>query len=91
LIGSTLEYGKGFFAFSPDSLPYNSHVPPVILTGFQVMNQPFELDSSISFKKHIVLHFNENFLSFEFSVLDYKDPPKNQYAYMLEGVDEDWI
>jgi signal transduction histidine kinase/DNA-binding response OmpR family regulator len=91
LIGRTPEYGKGFYAFSPDSLPYNSHVPPVILTGFQVMNQPFELDSSISFKKQIVLHFNENFLSFEFSVLDYKDPPKNQYAYMLEGVDEDWI
>ena len=34
---------------------------------------------------------NISFFSFEFSALDYTDSKKNQYAYKLEGLDEDWV
>jgi hypothetical protein len=30
-------------------------------------------------------------LTFEFVALDYTNPEKNQYAYMMEGFDETWI
>ncbi|MDQ3534289.1 MAG: ATP-binding protein, partial [Bacteroidota bacterium] len=39
----------------------------------------------------IELPYDENFLSFEFVVLNYDAPEKNQYAYKLEGLDKDWI
>jgi ligand-binding sensor domain-containing protein/signal transduction histidine kinase len=42
-------------------------------------------------KEGIVLPFNLNYFSFEFAALDYTAPEKNQYAYLLEGVDSDWI
>jgi two-component system sensor histidine kinase ChiS len=42
-------------------------------------------------REEIVLPSKENTFSIEFAALDYTDPEKNQYAYMLEGLDRDWI
>jgi two-component sensor histidine kinase len=39
----------------------------------------------------IQLTHKDQFIQFEFSVLDFIDPEKNQYRYMLEGFDHDWI
>lgn len=89
-LGSKIEYGNGFFSFHPGRLKRNLSAPSIILTDFSVMNETFPLDSSITMKKHIVLNYNENFFSFEFAALNYRDPQKNQYAYMLEGIDESW-
>lgn len=33
----------------------------------------------------------ENFFSFDFSSIDYTSPSLNQYAYKLEGWDQDWV
>ena len=41
--------------------------------------------------KEIVLKYNQNYFSFEFSSLSYYNPSKNQYRYKLEGVDKDWV
>jgi hypothetical protein len=42
-------------------------------------------------KKRVDLAHDQNFFSFEFAALDYTDSRKNQYAYKLEGLDENWI
>ncbi len=80
--------GDGFVRFHPDSLLVNKISPQVILTSFSVKNEPFPLDSSIS---EIQLKYNENYFSFEFAALDYKDSMSNQYAYQLQGLDDNWI
>ena len=82
---------NGFFRFHPDNLKENQHIPPVVITSFQVNNKPFPLDSNIIEKKHLVLKYNQNYFSFEFAALDYVNPERNQYAYKLEGIDEDWV
>ncbi|MCD4736312.1 MAG: hypothetical protein K8R53_09730, partial [Bacteroidales bacterium] len=90
-IGGGGPTGRGFCRFHPDSLyGDNLHLPEIILTDFKIRNEPAGPDSSITYKKHIRLKFNQNFFSFEFAAIDYRDPAKNQYAYMLEGYDEDW-
>lgn len=82
---------RGFFRFHPDSIPGpNTNIPPVVLTKFNIRNLEFQLDSNITYKRHIRLKHNQSFFSFEFSALDYVNPEKNQFAYMLDGVDEDW-
>ncbi len=45
---------------------------------------------SISFIKELGLNYNQNFLSFDFAALHYSAPEKNQYAYMLEGLESKW-
>jgi signal transduction histidine kinase/ligand-binding sensor domain-containing protein/DNA-binding response OmpR family regulator len=83
--------GSGFFRFHPDSLKKdNLHLPPVVITDFYVRNKTFPLDTSITEIRFIKLKHNENFFSFEFAALDYFDPENNQYAYKMEGLDEDW-
>ncbi|MCA6377873.1 MAG: hypothetical protein IM627_19165, partial [Cytophagales bacterium] len=39
----------------------------------------------------IVLNYDQNFFSFEFSALNFILPEKNQYAYQMVGFDKDWI
>lgn len=81
---------NGFNAFYPDSLKENLTIPAVVITDFKVFNKDFKLDTSITEINQIVLSYNENFLSFDFAVLDYTATPKNNYAYKLDGLDNDW-
>ncbi len=90
-VGGKRGSGKGFYRFHPDNIKENQKVPPLAFTSFQVSNKPFPLDSSITEKKHLMLRYNQNYFSFEFAALDYVDTERNQYAYKLEGVDEEWV
>ena len=38
-----------------------------------------------------MFNWPHNFFEFEFAALSYSQPEKNQYAYMLEGLEEDWV
>jgi len=80
---------QGFNAFFPEQVTESSHIPPIVITSFAKFNQPVEAD--LGEGDHIELSYKENFISFEFAALDYNSPQKNQYAYMLEGFDQDWI
>src|SRR5690606_31244548 len=49
------------------------------------------LQKSILETKKITIDHSQTFLTFEFSALNFTNPQRNQYAYMLEGFDRDWI
>jgi len=81
----------GFIYFHPDSIRLNDYIPPVVLTDLRLMNKSVNLDSSINEKKCISLPYNRNHFSIEFAALDYISPASNKYAYMLEGLENEWI
>lgn len=76
---------KGITRFHPDSVRDNPFIPPIVITSFKKFDKPFP------FSNEIHLPFNENFISFEFAALSYISPERNQYAYMMEGLDRDWV
>jgi signal transduction histidine kinase/ligand-binding sensor domain-containing protein/AraC-like DNA-binding protein len=76
---------KGFTRFHPDSVKDNPFIPPIVITAFKKFDKP----SPFSSEMH--LPYDENFLSFEFAALSYISPERNQYAYMMEGLDKDWV
>ena len=80
---------NGFNAFFPTQVKDNPIPPPVVITAFKEYNQTVETD--LTSNETIQLSYRDNFISFEFAALDYNAPEKNQYAYMLEGVDKDWV
>ena len=82
---------NGFNAFIPELVEDNKHIPSVVLTAFKKFDRIQNLDMSIPEIKEIQLSYKENVFSFEFSSLDFTRPEKNQYAYMMEGFDNDWI
>ncbi len=81
---------NGFVRFHPDSIEDNSYVPPVVITAFKIFDNPVLLDTVISEKKLLQLSHRDNAISFEFVALNYTSPEKNQYAYKLEGFNEEW-
>ncbi len=80
---------RGFNAFFPDEIQRNPHVPPIVITTFYKFNQAIRHD--LLPNEQIQLSYRDNFIAFDFAALDYYAPANNQYAYMLEGFDEDWV
>ncbi|KPL21251.1 MAG: hypothetical protein AMS23_09590, partial [Bacteroides sp. SM1_62] len=89
--------GRGMISFYPDSIQLNQYIAPVRITDFKIHNRtvlPGEesvLKKSITYTDQMELKHNQDHLSFEFTILNYLDPELNQYKYMLEGLDMDWI
>lgn len=82
---------KGFCKFHPDSIQENRTAPPVVFTSFKLFEKEYSLDTAITYKRHLTLTHDQNFLSFEFAALNFIRPDKNQYAYKIEGLNSDWI
>ncbi|RXK86014.1 two-component regulator propeller domain-containing protein [Filimonas effusa] len=87
---------KGMNLFDPDSLSGRSFMPPVLLTGILINNNPLTLDRHLSVETSnqlftkVTVPYNEAVFSFEFAALEYSSPSKINYAYMLEGWDKSW-
>ncbi|HEV7993848.1 MAG TPA: two-component regulator propeller domain-containing protein [Gemmatimonadaceae bacterium] len=87
----------GLSVIQPSQLAQNTRVPPVVLTGFQLMSKPVAigaegspLETAIGETKTLTLSYKQSVFTFEFAALDYTAPAKNQYAYKLDGFDKEW-
>ncbi|MBN1875597.1 MAG: GAF domain-containing protein [Anaerolineae bacterium] len=83
---------NGVNVFDPQTLKHNPYAPPVVLTSLTQGGEPInQEDGKIPARlQAITLEWPHNFFEFEFVALNYTLPEKNQYAYMLEGIDRDW-
>jgi len=88
----------GLNVFYPKDIKTNGYIPPVYITGFQILNKnilPGTKDSplatDVAFAKSITLSHLQSFISFDFAALNYVTAENNQYAYQLEGIDKDWV
>jgi signal transduction histidine kinase/ligand-binding sensor domain-containing protein len=83
--------GQGFISFNPDSIKFNNYVPPVYLTNISVMGKNKILSQNLEDLKEVTINYNEDFIQFEFTGLDYTSPLKIHYKYKLDGFDNSWI
>lgn len=87
---------NGFNAFYPEHVKDNPSIPPIVITDFKIFNKSVALGSYSPLQQHIsetheiALSYKQSFFSFEFAALNFLQPSKNEYAYKLEGLDEDW-
>ncbi len=88
---------NGFNSFYPDSLKDNNFIPPVYITDFQIFNKPVvygdlegQFPTHISEANEIKLNWRQSVFSFSFVAINYTFPGKNQYAYIMEGFEEQW-
>lgn len=92
---------KGINYFCPDSIRTNKTPPKVVLTELRILNQPVEVNQQINgrvvlqqplyLSPSVALTYEDKSISIEFAALHYVNPAGNQYAYMLEGFDNEWI
>jgi signal transduction histidine kinase len=81
---------NGFNRFDPEKLITNPVPPPVSVTSFRLFDREVSLDS-LRTPDGLRLRSGDDFFSFEFAALDFGNPERNQYAYRLEGFDDDWV
>lgn len=82
---------NGITAFHPEQIRDNPHIPPILITSFRVLEREVTLPKPIWEIDELHLSHRDYVFSFEFAALDYTAPDKNRYAYMMEGLDEDWL
>ncbi len=78
----------GLISFSPQDLEQSAHKPEIIFTN--VVYQGTNENVSILHDTTLDVPADRRDLSVEFAALDYGHDHGIQYAYKLEGVDDDW-
>ncbi len=86
---------NGFNVFYPETIKGLNQKNTVLLTDFYVNNQLIEeskaeVDIDSDKVKDVSLEYDQTTLSLEFVALDYNNSDKINYAYFLEGWDEQW-
>lgn len=81
---------SGFNYFDPGTIKENKVTPSSYIYSYSRQGKEIGTDTSILFKKHIELTYRENYFTFELIALDYTDPEKNKFMYILEGYDNEW-
>ena len=82
---------NGLTSFFPEKIKVNPHVPPLVITGVRVFNSGRDLSGDFDHMKTLKLGPNDRTVSFSFAALSYSDSRRNQYAYMIEGLHDNWI
>jgi signal transduction histidine kinase len=77
---------NGFNYFNPDSIAINQYAPAVVISEIKVMDVRVKGEPG-----ELVLSYDQNFISIEFSALDFSVPKRNKYSYILEGFQKSWI
>lgn len=81
---------KGVNYFIPGEVRESKFTAPVILTSMIKYNGKIKSETDISSKKEIILSYDDNFIKLGFTSIDYTNPSRNKFSYMLDGFDQDW-
>jgi len=89
----------GFNEFDPNGIRTRALDAPLVITGFQIFNKEVAVSTDsvatplkrdVSETRDVTLAWSNSVMSFEFALLNYGNPDRNQYAYQLEGFDTGW-
>jgi len=91
----------GYVTLMPEKLKGNPYPPEVLLTNLYINNELVEINQDIG-EKNILRHplymtstielsYQNRGFAIEFSAMHYSNSAGNQYVYMLEGYDKEWM
>ncbi len=91
-------YGRLYFggqdgldSFFPKDIKVDEKQLEVALTSLKVFDRTVLDWNEIGPTEEVEISYSENYISFDFSILDFVNPLKNQYMHLLEGFDQDWV
>lgn len=90
----------GLVIFNPDDMLPGKKPLNTVINRFKRFNQPVApaskdpdspLKKSITYTEHLQLSYRDYVFSFGFSALELQRPENIEYAYKMEGLDEQWL
>lgn len=85
LVGQT----EGLGIIHPDSIPNINQEPNVV--SLKLLGLENTKEKYLTTTDYIELEHYQNFFNLSFTLLNFTRPKENQFAYMLEGFDKDWV
>lgn len=92
---------NGFNAFSPENIFYDKFINYPVFTSLKLFNTPLTpgmnyngrvlLGKAVNYARSIVLKHEENFITLDFSGVNFVNPSHTFFRYKLEGSDKEWI
>lgn len=98
-ISDQLYFGgiNGLTLFNPKLIKESSHFPKLAILDLKLFNKSVHpgdetklLKSNINHTDTLIFRHDQNFFSINFTVLDFHNKEKCQYAYFLENFDSEW-
>ena len=90
----------GFVTFLPGEESGNQWLIHPLITSFRLFNVPVSsgeeyngrilFDKSLSYTDKVSLDYDENFITLEFSGLNFPNPSQTSFRYLLDGLDKEW-
>ncbi len=74
-----------------DEFNSNRYKVPVVLTVLKIQGREINLTTQQTADTTLILPYRQNSVELEFAALGFNNSRKNNYAYMLEGVDKEWV
>ncbi|MDO8752530.1 MAG: two-component regulator propeller domain-containing protein, partial [Anaerolineales bacterium] len=81
---------NGLNVFRPEQIQDSVYAPPIALTFVTVEGESLDNAQIPDAVTSLRIEHPQNSFEFEFVALGFEDPERNQYAYKLEGFDQDW-
>ena len=82
---------NGFNSFYPGKLKDNPNIPGIVITDCYKTTKEGREYLAPRADGTLVLEHSDQVFTIEFVALEFTNPDKNQYAYMLEGGSGDWV
>jgi signal transduction histidine kinase/ligand-binding sensor domain-containing protein len=82
---------KGFNWFEKMPATDQLVAPTAAITSIEINDKVFLKNDGFLNKPEIKVNHDQNDFQFQFAALDYTRPEANQFKYILEGWDTDWI
>lgn len=92
---------NGVTSFDPKEIVEEKRELNILLTNFYLFNQPIKkgyksggneiVSTSVLDADSFTLSYSDNTFSFEFSTLDFINPERISYQYMIEGLNSQWM
>ena len=79
---------QGYYLFDPAVHSARKEDMPAVITSFKIDNEEQFFEHSNGVQQ---VSAKANVVSFEFAALDFDRPDKQQYSYILEGFDKEWV
>jgi ligand-binding sensor domain-containing protein/two-component sensor histidine kinase len=81
----------GITYFHPGEIRKNLPLSQSVVTGLKVMEKDWVGDTSITFKSHLILPYDQNFLRISFSNLGFAGLEASRCRYKMDGLQNDWV
>ena len=81
---------SGYLTFNPSDLYVNNLIPSLQFTSLKIFGEEFQPQTDISNVRELSLGYGQRNINVSFAALNYVHSEKNEYKYILEGIDDKW-